>query len=156
MIKIKLHSITDLITNSSTTIFTYSAGCIEPLKEMINEIAKTLGSDKTCDEMFDAVILCEDSDTYQSYVDNLIENDEDYPEGVDESTDIDKLFEDVKSKKVEKPKWFEDVEEDESRCDYYTPDTFLYLIPKDEKYRKMGELIESFLYSPSHEATRDG
>jgi len=56
MIKIKLHSITDLITNSSTVIFTYSKGCVEPLKEMFAEIAKTFGITKSFDEMFDIVI----------------------------------------------------------------------------------------------------
>ena len=34
--KNKVHSYVDVITNSSTTIYSYYDGCIEPAKEMIN------------------------------------------------------------------------------------------------------------------------
>jgi hypothetical protein len=155
MLKIKLHSVTDLITNSSTVIFTYSEGTVKPFKEMINEIIKVFGSTLTCDDMFDTVVLCDDYYPYSEYFDRH-DDGEEYPDGVDENTDFKKLFEDVASGKLPKPDWFNRVEEDESYGDYYAPSTSLYLIPKDEKYRKMGNLIESFLYSTSHEATRDG
>ena len=154
MIKIKLHSVTDLITNSSTVIFTYSGGTIQPLKDMINEILKTFNIDKTCDELFDAVILNDDSDTYSEWIEEC--NNGKYPKGVDENTDIEKLWNDVLAGKVPKPDWFKEVEESEMRCEYYTPSTFLYLIPKEEQYRKIGNLIKTFLYSTDHEATRDG
>lgn len=151
MIKIKLHSVTDLITNSSTVIFTYSGGTIEPLKEMINEILKTFGVEKTCDDLFDTVIL---KDDWYDYRDYFSENDREFPEGIDENT-FEKLYEEVKTGKTPKPVWFEEVEEEESRCDYYRDSNYLYLIPKDEKYAKMAELIHAFLYSTEHEATRD-
>jgi hypothetical protein len=51
-IEIALHSIIDLITNSSTEIFTDFAGSLEPCKEMINEMFKSCGIEKTCDEVF--------------------------------------------------------------------------------------------------------
>jgi hypothetical protein len=161
MIKINLHSVTDLITNSSTVIFTYSEGCIQPMKDMINEILKTFNvhgdsllKDLTCDDMFDAVIMCDDTYAYENWLED--KEPEDFPEGVDENTDIGKLIDDVAAGKIEKPKWFEEVEESENHYDYYRPSTNLYLIPKDEKYRKMGNLIKAFLYSTEHEATRDG
>lgn len=153
MIKIKLHSVTDLITNSSTVIFTYSGGTVEPLKDMINEILKTFNINKTCDDMFDAIVLCDDSDSYSEWIEEY--NDGVYPEGVDENTDIRQLLKDVTAGKTPKPSWFDQVEETEMRYDSFTPDTYLYLIPKEEQYRKVGELIKSFLYSTNHEATRD-
>ena len=153
MIKIKLHSITDLITNSSTVIFTYSDGCIEPLKQMFAEIAKTFGIAKSFDEMFDVVIAAEYDDVYTSYLDELDE--EDYPEGVTRDTDISKLYNDVIAGVVPKPEWFNEAEESEHYYDYYQPSNNLYLIPKDEQYSSLGKSIVKFLYSPQHEATHD-
>jgi len=151
MIKIKLHSVTDLITNSSTVIFTYSEGTIKPLKTMINEILKTFGVEKTCDDIFDTVVLNEDWFAYRDYF-----KENDYPEGVDENTDFEKLWNDVATGKISKPSWFELVEENEESYDYFRGSTYLHIIPKDEKYRKTAELIYEFLYSTYHEATRNG
>lgn len=151
---VKIHSATDLITNSSTVIFTYSGGAVKPFKEMINELLKTFGVETTCEDMFDTVILCDESYPYSEWLENL--EPDDYPEGVDENTNISELFEEVATGKIPKPAWFEDAESAETCCDYYTPSTYLYLIPKDEKYRKIGALIKAFLYSTDHEATRDG
>ena len=51
---------------------------------------------------------------------------------------------------IDKPEYFFYVEETESFNDFEdTPSTFLYLIPKDEKYRKFGEALTNFLYSPN-------
>lgn len=153
MIKIKLHSITDLITNSSTVIFTYSKGCVEPLKEMFAEIAKTFGITKSFDEMFDIVIAANYGEIYEDYLQTLGE--EWYPEGVDSTTDIDALFKDVIAGKIPKPEWFNEAEDTEYSYDNYLPSTNLYLIPKDEKYRNLGKSIVKFLYSTDHEATQD-
>lgn len=52
-IKIKLHSVVDVITNSSTVIYTYQNGSIEPAKELINEMIKLAGIEgKTADDLF--------------------------------------------------------------------------------------------------------
>lgn len=154
MIKIVLHSVTDLITNSSTVIFTYSDGCIEPLKNMITEIAKIFGFTKSFDEMFEAVIMAEDDYIYENYLEDLDE--EDYPEGVTRDTDISKLMKDVKTGKIAKPEWFEEAENREDSYDYYRPSNVLHLIPKNEEYEALGNAILKFLYSTDHEATRDG
>lgn len=53
MIKIKLHSLIDLITNSSTEIYTYSSGSLQACKDMVDEFFKIVGINKTCDEVFD-------------------------------------------------------------------------------------------------------
>ena len=80
--KIKLHSVTDLITNSSTVIFTYSDGCVKPLKEMFNEILKTFGIEKTFDEMFDTVVLMDEVYHYEDYFSEKFEE-EDLPQGME-------------------------------------------------------------------------
>lgn len=156
MLKIKLHSVTDLITNSSTVIFTYSEESIKLLKDMINEILKTFDIQKTCDDMFDVVVLCDDSERYSEYIEKLKEDDVyELPAGVTEETDIDELWRNVSVGKLPKPKWFNDVEQEEDEWNYFQPSTYLYLIPKEKQYQKVGELIKKFLYSTNHEATRD-
>jgi hypothetical protein len=54
MIKIKnIHSVVDLITNSSTTIYTQAKkGSIETVKEIINIILKTSESGQTADDLY--------------------------------------------------------------------------------------------------------
>jgi hypothetical protein len=156
MFKIPIHSATDLITNSSTVIFTYSGNSGKAMEEMINEIFKTFGVGKTCDQVFDSVVLCDDDYIYSEYISSLAENGEAYPEGIDDNTDVNQIVEDVKIGKTPKPDWFKKVEEQEDLWSYYTPSTYLYLIPKEKEYEKLGKLITSFLYSTNHEATRDG
>jgi len=156
MFKIPIHSTTDLITNSSTVIFTYSHGSEAAVEEMVNEIFKTFGVDKTYDQVFDSVVLCEDDYKYAEHISSIAEEDGEYPEGVDENTNIDNLVELVKTGKLPKPEWFNEVEDKESECDYFLPSTVLHLIPKEKEYEKLGNLITAFLYSTDHEATRDG
>ena len=50
-LKFKIHSFIDLITNSSTEIFADYSNSVEPLKEMINEMFKICGIEKTCDDV---------------------------------------------------------------------------------------------------------
>jgi len=57
MITLKIHSLVDVITNSSTTIYTYHDGCIVPAKELIAEIIKHLGETRTVDELFNFKIV---------------------------------------------------------------------------------------------------
>ncbi len=150
--KIKIHSAIDLITNSSTEIFTYSGSSPTALKEMIEELFKTFEIHKTFDEVFHAVVLCEHIYHYKDFI---RDNDE-LPEGIIKETDIDALIRDVILGKVEKPQWFSDVEAMELQCDYFQPDTILYLTPKLPEYEKLASLVTKFLYSTDHEATYNG
>lgn len=80
----KIHSIVDVITNSSTEIFSLPhKGTVNIIKDMINEILKEVGSDKTADDLFDIKILVPDYDSddpYENYIeatdDNFYENSE--------------------------------------------------------------------------------
>jgi hypothetical protein len=50
---ITLHSFSDIITNSSTEIFTTcTENSVELIKKFINTILKEAGSDKTADDLF--------------------------------------------------------------------------------------------------------
>jgi len=51
--KLSVHSVIDLITNSSTEIFVDFSNSIKPVKELVNEFLKVQESDKTCDDIFD-------------------------------------------------------------------------------------------------------
>jgi hypothetical protein len=152
--KIPIHSVTDLITNSSTTIFTYSEGSEIALCEMIDEIFKIFGINKKCEDVFDTVILCNDSYKYSEYIDELEESE--LPEGITKETNINELFNDVQKGKVIKPDWFKTVESSENSYDYFTPSTYLNLVPKLPEYEKLADLVTNFLYSTNHDATRDG
>ena len=57
MIRIKPHSVVDIITNSSTMIYTQATpSAIKVIKEIINTILKDAGSDKTVDDLYDVEI----------------------------------------------------------------------------------------------------
>lgn len=154
MIKILLHSITDLITNSSTSIFTYSESCEKAVRTMFDEILQTFGIDKKFDEMFKTVVLMDDY-YYTRYIEER--RDGEFPEeNITYDNFYDELYKHVKEGKIEKPEWFNDAEEAELRCDYYRASNMMYIIAKEEKYEKIGKYIVDFLYSTDHEATRDG
>jgi len=149
-IKICIHSVIDVITNSSTEIFIYSEGCESALLEMINEFFKSFNINKTFDEVFNTVILCD----YYHYSDYILDLDEeDLPEGITKETNIDKLYEDVANGIIKKPNWFTDVEQYGADYGEYTPATFIHIIPKEKQYEKLAELIKKFLYSTNHEAS---
>ena len=172
MIIIPLHSITDKITNSSITIFTYSEGSIDACKELINEIFKTFGVDKKCDDVFILTLLAEDFEIYYEYFENedddegeedggeedekgLISEDELQQLNVDKREEyIESLIEDIYNGKVEKPKWMLKAEQ---KTNYYdlSPSTSLYIVSKEPQFEKLAKLIKEFLYSTEHEAVRD-
>ena len=130
--KIKLHSSVDLITNSSTVIFTYSNGSLSAVKELVNEMLKVFGKKETFDDIFWAKVLPDEYDEAQEIPENYRELEVQY----------------IKDE-IPKQEWMKNCE----RCDYYEGDTTLNLIPKDEKYSELANKLINYLYSTSHEAT---
>lgn len=73
-VRIPMHSIIDVITNSSTEIFTSASDTgVKYVTELLEKVLKAAGSDKTVDELFDIKFsktidylnscpLCEDKD----------------------------------------------------------------------------------------------
>jgi hypothetical protein len=153
MLKIKLHSQVDLITNSSTTIYTYSRGSVDAFKNVVNEMLSLFGQNKTCDDVFSIVVAC-DCDDYVTW--KRKENKKlDRDERKKLADQIEDIFKDVIHAKIEKPDWFTTVEEEENDFGYI-PQTYLYISPKSAEFENLGSLLTTFLYSTSHEGFRDG
>ena len=55
-IKIPFHSVIDIITNSSMEIFCDSSSSVQPCKDLVNEFLSQMGSDKTCDDIFNITL----------------------------------------------------------------------------------------------------
>ena len=64
-VKIPIHSLIDLITNSSTEIFVHSSASIEPAKAILNELLKLSGSQETCDDVFEISLEYSEYETYE-------------------------------------------------------------------------------------------
>jgi len=60
-LKIKIHSSSDVITNSSTSIFV-STFSVDAMKKFINVLLKSGGSDKTADDLFEFEIINEEEE----------------------------------------------------------------------------------------------
>lgn len=147
-IKIKLHSSVDLITNSSTVIYTYSNGSISAVKELVNEMLKVFGhEDKTFDDLFYAGVFLEEDYHYYE-VDS-------FPEVADNSNFLEETKRQVMKGEIEKPDWMTIAEGSESWSGY-SRSTNLEIMPKDEKYGNLANKLLRYLYSTDHDATRDG
>ena len=135
IIKIKLHSSVDLITNSSTVIFTYSEGSLSAVKVLVNEMLKTFESDLTFDDIFWAQVL---------------------PDGYNDDIELPENYEELEVQyikgEIDKPEWMVNCE----RYDYYEGSTSLHLIPKDEKYSELANNLLNYLYSTNHIVCYDG
>ncbi len=157
--KVNIHSMTDLITNSSTVIYTYSDRSKPVLEELVNEILVLIGSDKKCSDVFNIVVMFNETDVYFQWVDlHPDEIPEEFIENSRAGEKFNVLLDDICSGKVERPEWFVEMEKqiaDGYRYDY-SPDTSLCVTAKDPKFENLAKLVVKFLYSTSHEATRDG
>jgi predicted HTH transcriptional regulator len=168
MIILKIHSSVDVITNSSTVIFTYQDS-ISQVKELVDEIIKISGKkDISADDVFHYGVFCE-TYKYKDYIEDNDHSIEGYPKiTIEWSTETkdeyykqrevqDKWIEDLKlsimKSEIEKPDWMTNAEEGDWS---YDPDRYLNIIPKNEEYKDLADKLIKFLNSPDHEATRDG
>lgn len=158
MLKIKFHSIVDVITNSSTVIYTYQNSITET-KELVQEILNLSDNkDLTPDDVFYYGVFC-DTGTYSEAIGKMEENgydenivntlgenfaDEDYKE---QNKKINNLILKILKGEVKKPDWMVLVENGDS--DWYSTDTILHLIPKDSKFNNLAGKIEKLLGSVS-------
>jgi len=129
----------DLITNSSTEIFVHSENSVEPAKELLTELLKINGSDKTCDEVFEISLERDKGDinTFVTYhfEDYIYEN---------KIEDVTKFIKDVNAGNIQKPEWWHEIEEE-----HHHVQTYLLVKSKDKKYDNFISLLKEFLYSPS-------
>lgn len=161
--EIRIHSFTDLITNSSTTIFTYSDNSLEACKEMIDEFFQALGVDKTCDDVFNLVVTLDDESSYADCLedeDNEDEDEEDDEDDEEEDDDgsavdannIEEIVKDVRAGKIAKPQWMVEAEEYAKNMDE-PPETTLFISAKSPEFEKLAKLVKNFLYSTEQEAS---
>jgi len=161
--KVLFHSITDLITNSSTVIYTYSDASADACREMIDEIFKLSGIDKKCDDVFVLSVLIDDTDEYETYYydknddddwDDDDDDDDDEPKEKKERPEVNvkKIVKDVINGKIPKPEWMVEAENKEAG-DGYPPETTLHIVAKLPEYEKLAKLVISFLYSTGHESS---
>jgi hypothetical protein len=144
--KIKLHSVTDLVTNSSTPIYTFSEASEFAFKELVTEFFKTISLDKTCDEVFSVAVL---PGEWYYHRDWLAKN------GTEEVHKLlkelkydgfDDLMRKIAMKEVPEPKWYKEVMKAVDTEDI-RGGTTLNITAKDPKYEKLAELFKKFLYS---------
>ncbi len=151
--KIKLHSSVDLITNSSTVIFTYSEGSLKAVKDLVNEMLKVFGKTETFDDIFYAEIFLDEDSYYLesgSCPEELTNGD-----WKQNQENFAKFKLSILKCEIEKPQWMENVEKSEN-YDYYGKSTSLELCAKDEKYSNLANALLRYLYSTDHEAIYDG
>lgn len=148
-IKFHLHSFVSLITNSSTVIFMYQDS-IHQTKELVKEVLKLSGEDKDPNDIFYYGVFC-DNDRYLDNIPNELDlNPRDYKAS-------EELLESLKIQimkgEIEQPDWMSEAEDD---SDWWAPSRYLYLIPKEEKYKELGQKIRALLNSVNADGGRDG
>ena len=138
--------------------FIYSSNSVEALKDMLQEFFIVFNIPLTPDELFYYGVFCKEN-TYANYK---------YWDEAPVTMEIPEVFtgtchsqEDriefvhytinkVMTGEIEKPSWMLYVEMEENCNNYETaPSNYLYLIPKESKYKKLAEKILDFLYSPN-------
>jgi hypothetical protein len=131
-VRIPVHSITDLITNSSTTIYTYSDRSEKALREMINEVLSVLRTGKRCEDLFHLSITLDGDYEYTDWLECL--EDDDVPEGLKglEGKKLEKVVKEaIEAVKAggDKPAWMKEAEEYENG-DGFRKGTTLNIVPK--------------------------
>ena len=167
-IVINVHSIIDVITNSSTSVFIHR-NCVKEVKELVREILNLSGlKNTTPDDVFYYGVFC-DEDYYLDYIndeeheDELYQDDEKYvrvtanydtPEYKKQSKEQDEWFNNLKLSIMKgerkKPDWFESAE---TNYDDFQYGTYIELIPKDDKYKELAKKIENVFSGISADAT---
>ncbi len=138
--KIRIHSMVDVITNSSTTIFTYQ-NSIKEAKELVAEMLRLMGSNETPDDVFYYGLFYEDD---YMYIERAADQGLDVPNDTRKAEEwLDKFKISIMEGEIERPSWM-DYNEDLD-CEGLHDHLYLELIPKNEKYKELGKRIEKLL-----------
>ena len=144
-----------------TITFIYSSESVEAIKRLFTELRGVFGYTliPEFDDMFYYGVFCKQN-TYSNF--NGWEKAQ--GEGIEvpemltsvcptpsEREDfVKRIINEIIKGEIEKPEWMKYVEEEMScNCCNAAPSTFLFLIPKDEKYRTLAARLLDFLYSPN-------
>lgn len=153
------HSIIDVITNSSTEIYSWYDDSVSICKEMINEFLKAFELAGVSDDYFKITVEF-DPYIYTEYFSELSEED------IEEIPEEERLPDDLKEKDFEKwradlaekgiyPKWVKNAEEEEDYNGRLPTNEFI-ITAKDEKYNGVANKIYEFLNSPEQSASYNG
>ena len=178
IIRIKTHSVVDLITNSSTSIFTWYNGSDIACREMVNEFIKAF---EIKGVKFDDIFLCDvfcEAEEYLDYYENTVRDKNKAPKLSDK--ELKDLLNDIIAGKTEKPQWleelpvldYEDLEQliaDVLEGTKKRPDWMIecensgsrkendfVLKVKNAKYIPLAKAIENFLKTPESDVEYDG
>lgn len=155
MITISTHSFVDVITNSSSIIYSNYSGSVEPAKELIAAFAKAIGFAGNPDDLF-YIDAFYDGDHFIDALDNYREEDDGNPDIPDINyADYCEMVEKILKKEIEKPEWMGAIED--TMYDNFTREEGqgmdFWILPKDDKYKPLADAIKSFLHSPDFEAS---
>ena len=155
MVKLNIHSVIDLITNSSTEIFINCSNSIEPTKELLTELLTLFGSEKnTLEEVFDIYTEYDKesaSDFIQysaEYEDSGLYNKLNIGENLsnkDERILIEKYVDEINNGNKPVPKTFS-----------YNVQIFLKIVSKEPKFDKFIVLLDKFFNSAEYYEYGDG
>lgn len=136
----------------------YSSASKKALEDLINETLLLFNSPLSIKDMFYYGVFCK-TETYAYYdewehapsdlfIPPILINDCPKPE---EKCDyVNCIINQILKGAIEKPEWMFYVEMEDYKTELcLSPSTFLYIYPKDEKYRNFGEKLINFLYSPN-------
>lgn len=141
---VKIHSVIDVITNSSTEMFTFMDDCVEPVKELIEVIGKSMGVEANADDMFEISVLPEDDSWLRDYASDEYNFDANYPVS-QRMLEIEQSY----SGEITPPEWLKQFTK--KFCDYKSGEastgTVLAFYIKDSKYAEIGEAIQKVLGS---------
>jgi hypothetical protein len=171
--KFKLASFVDIITNSSSTIYTYCEASEGKVIEVLEEIIKLFGVKEKVKDMF-FISVASTKDDYIGFIEScrqasaegdesffggfsgyygFAENEEELKKNlcaIDKTT-VAKILDDFTHGKIEKPVWMKLAEDGNGYEGRLEMSTQLILIPKKKKYEALGEKLVAFLGSTKSE-----
>ena len=144
-----------------TITFVYSSESVEALKKLFTELRWVFGYTTVpeLNDMFYYGVFCKQN-TYSNFngwekaqgegieVPEMLTSV--CPTPSEREYFVNRIIIEIIKGEIEKPEWMKYVEEEMScNCCNAAPSTFLFLIPKDEKYRTLAARLLDFLYSPN-------
>ena len=144
-----------------TITFIYSSESVEALKNLFTELRRVIGYTTVpeLNDMFYYGVFCKQN-TYSNFngwekaqgegieVPEMLTSV--CPTPSEREYFVNRIIIEIIKGEIEKPEWMKYVEEEMScNCCNAAPSTFLFLIPKDEKYRTLAARLLDFIYSPN-------
>lgn len=153
MFTLKMHSVVDLITNSSSVIYTDYTNTVEAVKDLMSEILSAMEEEVSVDDVI-FVDTIKDSYWYFDQYDSLMSDTskEDYdplPE------DWNTQYYQYRAGIIEKPEWMTFIEQN-SNSYGWQKDNDILIRAKEPRFEGIVKKIEAVIFSPSQDAGYDG